>query len=62
MVGKWDWLFSLVCGIWTFIIDHMIYHKSQIFKYKEKREDTLTYIIGIENKNQTAVRMSQLMT
>jgi len=27
MVGKWNWLFWFVCGIQTFIIDHMIYHK-----------------------------------
>jgi len=27
MVGKWNWLFWFICGIQTFLIDHMIYHK-----------------------------------
>jgi len=48
MVGKSDCLSVLVCGIWTFLIGHMIYSKSQTLRYKEKNNDILIACFGIQ--------------
>ena len=44
MVGKWNWLFSLVCGIWTFLIDHITYTSDRFWNTSR-----YSYIISIQN-------------
>ena len=48
MVGKSECLSVLVCGIWTFTRDHMIYSKSQILRCKGKNDDILIACFGIQ--------------
>jgi len=50
MVGKSECLSVLVCGIWTFLRDHMIYSKLQISGYKEKNNDILVACFGIQQQ------------
>jgi len=50
--GEWWWArvsaFSvLVCGIWTFLRDYMIYSRSWILRYKEKNYDILIVMLRI---------------
>jgi len=48
IVGKSECLSVIVCGIWTFLRDHMIYSKSQILRYKEKNNDILKACFGFQ--------------
>ena len=47
MVGKSECFSVLVCGIWTFLRDHIIYSRSQILRYKEKNYNILIVCFGI---------------
>jgi len=38
MLGKHDWLFWLVCGTRTFLLDYMTFHKWQNLNCKEKKQ------------------------